>query len=113
MIHNARWFALLLMLGAPSWVAAEQVRYHYVPTDACGTMAAVPAGPEGTLGELRRGLGVIPLPYPYAVRPTRMVTFRHPYTGRNVTVPMRLPLDQASMEHRADRIVYTYNDYTV
>ncbi len=113
MIPNVRWFALLIMVGVPSWAAAEQVRYHYVPTNACGTMAPVPAGPDGTIGELKRGIGVRPLPYPYAVRPTQMVTFRHPFTGGNVTVPMRLPPDVARMEHRADRIIYTFNDYVI
>jgi hypothetical protein len=76
-------------------------------------MAPVPVGPDGTIGELKRGIGVRPLPYPYAVRPTQMVTFRHPFTGRNVTVPMRLPPDVARMEHRPDRIIYTFSDYVI
>ncbi len=114
MLSQFRWLALVVVLGAaPSWAAAEQVRYHYVPVDACGTTKQVPIGPEGTIGELKRGLGLAPLPYPYAVRPSHMVTFRHPFTSRNVTVPLRLPTSTPRMEHRADRIVYNYGDYVV
>jgi hypothetical protein len=114
MLQHLRWVGMLVLLGlAPSWAAAEQVRYHFVPADACGAMTQVPAGPEGTIGELKRGLGVLALPHPYAVRPNQMVTFRHPYTGRNVTVPLRLPDGPPRLEHRSDRIVYNYGDYTV
>jgi hypothetical protein len=42
-----------------------------------------------------------------------MVTFRHPFTGRNVTVPLRLPEGPPRLEHRSDRIVYNYGDYIV
>ncbi|MBI1829850.1 MAG: hypothetical protein HYR84_00200 [Planctomycetes bacterium] len=114
MIQHLRWLTVSLLLGAcPSWAAAEQVRYHFVPADACGKMAQVPAGPEGTLGELKRGLGARALPYPYGVRPNQMVTFRHPFSGRNVTVPIRMPDAVARMEHRADRIIYNFAEYTV
>jgi hypothetical protein len=114
MLQHLRCFGCVLLLGAaPSWAAAEQMRYHFVPADACGKMTQVPAGPEGTLGELKRGLGIVPLPYSYAVRPNQMVTFRHPLSGRNVTVPLRLPEGPPRLEHRADRIVYNYGDYTV
>lgn len=114
MFQPLRWLALPLLLATtPSWAIAEQVRYHFVPTDACGTMAQVPAGPEGTIGELRRGFGLRPLPYPYAVRPNQMVTFRHPFSGRNVTVPIRMPDGPPRIETRPDRIIYTHGEYVV
>lgn len=113
MSQHIRWLALLVIMAAPSFAAAEQVRYRFVPTDACGTMSPVPIGPEGTLGELKRGLGIRPLPFPYAVRPNQMVTFRHPFRPCPVTVPLRLPADAARMEHQSDRIIYNYGDYTV
>jgi hypothetical protein len=109
-----RTLTLLLVLGAtPSWAAAEQVRYHFVPVDACGATSQVAAGPDGSLGELKRGFGFRPLPYPYMIRPNQLVTFRHPFTCRNVTVPLRLPEGTPRLEHRADRIVYNYGDYVV
>jgi hypothetical protein len=114
MRQHLRWFVLSLVLCAmPSRASAEQLRFRFVPTDACGATAQVPIGPEGTMGELRRVLGVRPLPYPFVVRANQIVTFRHPYNGRNISVPLRMPEGQPRLEHRADRIVYNYGDYTV
>jgi hypothetical protein len=76
-------------------------------------MTQVPAGPDGAVGELRRLLGARVLPYNYVVRPTQMVTFRHPFTGGNATVPIYLPEGTPRMEHRSDRIIYNYSDLTV
>ena len=113
MLRQFRWLVMLLIVGAaPSWAAAEQVRYRFAP-DASGNLTQVPIGPEGTMGELRRVLGGRAMPYPYVVRPTQMVTFRHPFSGKNVTVPMRLPESTPRMEHRPDRIIYNYSDYVV
>jgi hypothetical protein len=47
------------------------------------------------------------------VRPNQMVTFRHPITGANVTIPLRLPEDTPRIEHGSDRIIYNYGTYTV
>lgn len=114
MLQRFRALAVVLVLGAaPSWAGAEQVRYHFAPADACGKTTQTPIGPNGSMGELKLGLGLRVLPYPYVVKPTQMVTFRHPYTGRNVTVPLRLPPSTARMEHRSDRIIYNFGDYTV
>lgn len=114
MLHRFRWFALVLILaGVPSFAAAEQVRYHFVPVDACGTTTQRPIGPEGAMGELKLGLGLRIQPYPYVIKPNQMVTFRHPYTARNVTVPLRLPAGTPRMEHGTDRITYNFGDYTV
>ncbi len=114
MLQHLRLLALVGIVGAaPSIANAEQVRYRFVPTDACGTMKQVPAGPEGTLGELRRGLGARALPYPFVIRANHMVTFRHPFTGKNVNIPLRLPNGEPRMETRADRIIYTHGDYFV
>ena len=114
MLKNYRCLALLLVLGAtPSWAAADQVRFHFVARNGGTTMTQVPAGPDGAVGELKRGLGLVAAPYPKAVRPTQLVTFRHPYTCRNATVPMLLPACTPRLEHRTDRIVYIYDDYTV
>jgi hypothetical protein len=112
MLRHLHWLVMLLIVGTPSWAVAEQVRYRFAP-DASGKMNQVPIGPEGTMGELRRVIGGRALPYPYVVRPTQMVTFRHSFTGNNVTVPLRLPTSTPRMEHRTDRIIYNYNDYVV
>jgi hypothetical protein len=106
----ALWCSLAL---APA-VRAEQVRFRFVPgADPNGNLVQVPNGPNGALGERIRGLGLNPEPYPYAVRANQLVTFRHPYTSCNVTVPMRLPEDTPRMEHRSDRVMFNYGSYVV
>jgi hypothetical protein len=108
------WFSLLvLFLAVSGSVRAEQVRFLFVPADASGSMQQVPAGPDGALGEQIVGLGLAPRPYAKMLQPTHMVTFRHPYTGGNVTVPLKLPASTPRMEHRSDRIIYNYGSYTV
>ena len=102
-----------MTLAALTLATAEQVRFRFVPADANGAMKQVPIGPEKALGELKRGLGARTFPYPYAVQPNQMVTFRHPFNGRHVTIPLRLPADPPQMVHTRDRIIYNYGDYTV
>lgn len=105
---------LVLLLGVwPSAVAAEQIRFLFVPVDACGGTKQVAAGPDGAIGERLVGFGRRPQAYPNTFRPTHMVTFRHPFNGRNVTVPLTLPSDAPRMEHRDDRIIYNYGSYAV
>src|SRR5204862_165328 len=100
-LQHLRWLVLAPVVCAlPSWAAAEQVRHRFVPTDAYGTTKQVPVGPDGAMGELRRGFGAVALPYPCVVRPNQIVTFRHTTTCRNVTVPLRLPQGTPRMEHR-------------
>jgi hypothetical protein len=93
MRRHIPWLALIV-LALPAIAHAELVRFHYAPMDACNTMTQVSAGPDGALGELRRGYGVRSLPYPYVVRPNQMVTFRHAFNGKPVTIPMRFPAGQ-------------------
>ena len=114
MSYTLRSLTLVLVFAAaPSWAAAEQVRYRFVPSGPGGVMAAAPIGPEGTLGELRRGLGVAIYPYPYAVTPSHMVTFRHPFQACPVTVPLLFPQGPSRSEQHPDRIVYQFDAYTI
>jgi hypothetical protein len=114
MLQQLRWVALLILVSvAPSWADAEQVRYHYVPVNGSDVMSLVPIGPDGAMGERKRVVGGQALPYPNVPRPTQLVTFRHPYSGQNVTVPLRLPADTPRMMHATNRIIYNYNDYVV
>ena len=110
----------LAALGALAWVSAcapragaEQVRFRFAPADAAGNLTQVAAGPGGALGERLRGLAMTPEPYPYAVRPNQMVSFRHPFTGGNVVVPLRLPEDTPRIERRAESVVFNYGSYAV
>ena len=78
-----------------------------------GTVTQIATGPDGALGELRTGLGNTPKPYTSNYQPNRLVTFRHPYTSRNVTVPMKLPDSTPRIEHISDRVRFNYGSYSV
>jgi hypothetical protein len=115
MFKYSRWSALVVLIGMlalPGRGAAEQIRYHFAPADACGRMQQVPAGPEGAIGE-KTCIGLFPKPYKENYNPTHMVTFRHPYNARNVTVPLKLPQGTPRMENRSDRIIYHFGAYQV
>jgi hypothetical protein len=106
----------LAVIAAFVWAGqagAEQVRFRFAPADANGNLVQVPIGPNGAVGVRLRGLGLNPEPYPNVVRPNQMVTFRHPYTARNVIVPLRLPQDTPRIEHVGDRVVFNYGTYLV
>lgn len=104
---------LLCGMAVPSRAAAEQVRFRFAPTGQAGVLTQVPAGPGGAIGERRATALSAPQPYPTAVRPNQMVTFRHPFTGANVTVPMRLPESTPLIQHRPDRVIFNYGSYAV
>jgi len=103
---------LIVAAACATRAGAEQVRFHYVPVNACGTLAQSPAGPNGALGERRTGLGYVPEPFYQTFRPNQMVTIVHPYHGRTVSVPLTLPQSAPRVEHRSDRVVFNYGSYT-
>jgi hypothetical protein len=111
--------SLFLLVGALTALearlaCAEQVRFRFVPTDAGGNMTQVAAGPNGAVGERLTGLGLRPQPFERSFRANQLVTFRHPYSGRNVTLPLTLPLDSTPrLEHRRDGVVFNYGMYAV
>ncbi len=53
---------------------------------------------------------------PYACPPpraTQLVSFRHPCTGRTVSVPLALPESTPRMGYTRDRVTYNYGSDTV
>jgi hypothetical protein len=104
----------LLSLGVTGSARAAQIWYHYTPAGASGTATSQsPVGPGGALATRVAWFGLYREPYNVPVRPTRMVTFRHPYTGRQVSVPLALPEGTPRIEHRGNRIIFNYGSYTV
>jgi hypothetical protein len=109
------WSAVLatLLTAAGGTARAHVVRFHYMPAVLCGQVAfaggpgEVPAEWQPFLGSPRRE------PYHGCLRPTQLVTFRHPCNGGLVTVPLALPDDLPRIEHVRDRIVFNYGSYTV
>jgi hypothetical protein len=117
MTTRTGWMGLMaLVVGlsavAPAW--ADVLRYHYVPA-ADGSNVVVLANPTGApLGERLTGLGAPCGPARNPPRPTWMVTFRHPCTGRTVVVPLALPVGTPIIEHRGPtRLAYNYGSFSV
>jgi len=103
--------AALVVLAAAGVAEAARVRYHYGVLDERGTTILRPI--NGSPGErLTWTLRWEPYNCP-PPRATRMVTFRHPCTGRNIVLPLHLPLDTPVMEYRANRTIYNYGTDTV
>jgi hypothetical protein len=104
------WLALAVILWAGGTASAARVRYHYVPS-ANGAMTLVPyaaSAPGEKITLLGRSPYCVPPP-----RATCMASYRHPATGCTVTVPLGLPPDTPTIEHRADRVIYNYGSYMV
>jgi hypothetical protein len=97
---------------APATQAAR-VRFHYSLTDACGTMAPQPAGPGGSAGARLTLFGSVRPAECGPPRPNQVVTFRHPFSGQMVKVPVALPEGTPDVEFRTNWIVYNYGSYTV
>ena len=108
----ASFFAAAMTMGLPSIALAEMVRFRYAPAGD-NSMKQIPIGPNGAMGELRPVVGGTPGPYNGTFPPNRMVTFRHPYTSKNVTIPMKLPDSTPQLEHIGDRIRFNYGNYYV
>ncbi len=117
MCQRSRWLrfvaAAFLLLLWGGLAAAEQVRFHYVATDTCGNTSLRPGGACGSVGERVRWLGMVREPYASQLRPTHLVTFLHPYTGRPITVPLAFPEGTPRIEHVRNKIIYNYGSYTV
>ncbi len=99
--------AVALLLAAAGPVAAARVRYHYTPDPSSGAALRPPAsGERRSWGGWQAYGGAPP-------RATHLVGFRHPATGRNVSVPLALPLATPRLEYGRDRVIYNYGSDTV
>jgi hypothetical protein len=104
---------IVLAVVAVPPAAAGRLRFHYVPVDVAGNTSLARAGPVAPVGEELTWLGAVRRPSLNQPRPTHLVTFRHPYTGREISVPMSFPEGTPQIEHRLGRVVYNYGSYTV
>jgi len=104
--------ALAVFFSMSAGVAsAAVVRFHYLPAESPENTTLRPAG--GGIGERIRWFGAVRELYNGALRPTHVVTFRHPYTSRNVSVPLALPEGTPNILHGSNRIIFNYGSYTV
>jgi hypothetical protein len=110
MLRIAFAVCALGLLG--SHAAAEQLTYRYLPTSGAGTTSLY-RGSDGAAGTRRAWWGGAQRPANGEARATHVVTFRHPYNGQNVSVPITFPDGTPRIEHLADRIVYNYGAYSI
>jgi hypothetical protein len=97
----------------PEEAAAGRTRFHYAPIDGSGYTTLKPDPTTGAAGERISRFGTLVEPVQGAPRPTVQMIFRHPLTGQNVTVPLRLPEDTPRLEYRYNRVIYNYGSETV
>jgi hypothetical protein len=115
----SRWLSIILVgvgmiLYRPVIGPAAELRFHYVAIDEAGNTRLAPiAGAGGGVGERVEFLGSVREPINAPPRPTHRVTFKHPYTGRTITIPLSLPEDTPRMRLSRSRVIYDYGSYTV
>jgi hypothetical protein len=115
MIGGKIWLclaAVAVWLSEAGTSRAAVLRYHYGVLDERGTTILRPVNGGSPGQRLTWSLRWEPYNCP-PPRATRMVTFRHPCTGRSLVLPLALPRDTPQMEYRTNRTIYNYGSYTV
>jgi hypothetical protein len=117
MLHRKRWLVPAAVALALAVFAARadagRCRYHYLPSDGPRGACLKPDLAAPTGGERITLLGTRREPAPPPPPPTVSMTYRHPCSGRSVTVPLCLPPDTPRIEYRYNRIIYNYGSETV
>ena len=103
----------VLLLGSAGSCWAARIRYHFVPVNGGPALVLTPFVPGGAPGErlslLGRGEPFNCLP----PRPTVQLTLTHTITGRPLNVPLALPPDTPTIEHRRNWLYYNYGSDAV
>jgi len=103
---------VVLFFAAALPAPAASVRYHYGPADACGTLALKPDA-RGLVGERVSWFGTSRVAEYNPPNPSFRLTFRHPFTGSTVTLPVGLPEGTPRIEYRTHWVIYNYGTYAV
>ena len=105
----------MLALATATPARAEVVRFSYKPGHSCGTAhTALKVGADGATGAWRASLlSPVTQSYYCQLTATHMVTFRHPTSCQNVSVPIAFPQGTPLITYQSTAIVYTYTAYTV
>jgi hypothetical protein len=106
--------ALALAIGLWCWPSTGQTawaRLHYAASGSTGTLVYQPDVSASRTTTSYFGLNIAPAPA--APRPTHVVTFRHAYTRRMVSVPIAFPIGTPRLAYRTDSVVYDYGTYSI
>ena len=110
--------ALAVTLSTSLPGQASQLRYHpWCPGRCCGKQ-------QGGARLLNRAAGPVPAsecgfiglihePAVTQPRPTHLVTFKHSYSGRNITVPLALQPGTPRMATNRESVSYNYGSESV
>jgi hypothetical protein len=101
--------ALVCGLTFADQANAARVRFHYVPAGPEEKSVVTQAG-SGERLTWRGAWQATDCPTP---KPTCFSTFRHPDTGRCLTLPLALPEGTPQMLYRTNRVIYDYSGFTV
>lgn len=102
--------ALATLAGASQ---AARIRYHFAPVNGGPTVVLTPLSPGGAPGERLSWLGRTEPFNCLPPRPTVQITVTHSCSGRVVEVPLALPPDTPTIEHRRNWIYYNYGSDAV
>jgi hypothetical protein len=103
----------MAFMAASAACHAAAARYHYVPAGSGGVMVLRPWVPGGSAGEQTSWFGLVREQAPRPPRTTYYLTYRHPYTGGQVTVPVGLPGGTPRIQYRTSAVLYNYGSYAV
>src|SRR6266852_4648615 len=105
-LRGTLWTAALVGgLAFTNQASAARVRFHYVPTGPDEKSAVTQSGAgERLTWRSRWEASDCPTP-----KPTCFATFRHPDTGRCLTLPLALPEGTPQMIYRTNRVIYDYS----
>jgi hypothetical protein len=76
-------------------------------------MVLAAPGPGPAPGEMITWFGTTRQPITGPPRPTHFISYRHPFSGGSVTVPLALPQGTPNIQYQARRVVYNYGSYAV
>jgi hypothetical protein len=105
--------AVALPLLTQCTAYAERVRFCFPEAAICAGTVNAPGVAGGAAGERIGPFGRVRGPVTCRLRPTHVVAYRHPFSGRTVNVSLALPDSTPRVEHRGRRVVYNYGSYTV
>jgi len=114
--NTLRVLAAVVALAAgvvPTATAARLV-YHYNASELGPFPGPYPGGSPLPSAERLSWFGAVRTPNGIPPpRPTARVTYRHPFTGQPVTVPLALFDSTPRIEYHTYRVVYDYGSETV
>jgi hypothetical protein len=103
--------AALVLAGESGTALAARLRFHYGPGTSYASPYDAATAPRA---ERVSWFGTVCEPYNGRLpRPPCYITYRHPFTGAPITLPVALPEGTPRIEHRGRRLIYNYGSYTV